>query len=521
MDSVFNIVQCLMVLIAVAESTIVHLLLKTQRDRIAIQIDRVLRVTVPFLMYPVITLSMILWGLEQWSLCPDSNACGVGTSDPRYLNRASLTYRSWTMSEIGAWVGGVGVVITVLISVLWISYRFRYVAREQVFSILDLIETAICISSSSSPNDTPHVHDASSASTSMRDASTRRAGGDETGLSHAEKMAKRSLEWVHATERVFNAFDLDDSGSIDVKELREICQSMYPHAHGVLMRSALQMAREYADASGAIDKDSFGDAISVIMEHMGERMKRGDSGARPLSVKRSSVKKLVADLNFWVGEKLADGRENHVALLATQTNDLSKEFVKRARGLSRQASRVGTISSFRSSLDARPPLNDPGRVYSNDAAYGAADVSIASMSGDEAATHDVDATAVSPRSSPSLSPSKLELASDHGAAGAKATAIPAAVVMLRTSSGGWQVGKVSAKNVPLEVEVALRSAQEDANMLVSTLIARLVSRGFTIASQSAAGQSEEMLFTLVGPAAPEPPADSAPFRLSRSQVEIV
>lgn len=99
---VFNIVQSCLVLVAVGESTIVHLLLKGKQDSLAISIDRVLRVTIPFVLYPLTTLALILWGLDQWSLCPDTEACGVSTTDPLWADRSKLLH-GWTMSEVDAY----------------------------------------------------------------------------------------------------------------------------------------------------------------------------------------------------------------------------------------------------------------------------------------------------------------------------------------------------------------------------------------------------------------------------------
>ena len=44
-----------LILVALGETVFVHFLLKTQRDRVAIQIDKVLRITIPMMLYPVVT----------------------------------------------------------------------------------------------------------------------------------------------------------------------------------------------------------------------------------------------------------------------------------------------------------------------------------------------------------------------------------------------------------------------------------------------------------------------------------
>jgi hypothetical protein len=85
------------------------------------------------------------------------------------------------------------------------------------------------------------------------------------------------------------------------------------------------------------------------------------------------------------------------------------------------------------------------------------------------------------------------------------------VVVVRTSGGGFMVGHVEGTNLPDEARAA--------EQLASTLIAKLVSHGFSVATAwpSSTGRDgdSELIYTLVrqgvhgGAAAVGPPLDSA------------
>ena len=76
------------------------------------------------------------------------------------------------------------------------------------------------------------------------------------------------------------------------------------------------------------------------------------------------------------------------------------------------------------------------------------------------------------------------------------------VVVVTTTGRGFMVDKVSGSDMPPDIE-ALFEESEPETLLVSTLIAQLSSRGFTIAGQSASGSgsdgSPELIFTLIAP----------------------
>ena len=81
----------------------VHILLKTQRDRAATSIDKVLRISIPWVLYPVVTVALLLAGWDQQSLCPHSPSCGAGPSSEAFRQYAK------TFGQV-AWIfGGVGI----------------------------------------------------------------------------------------------------------------------------------------------------------------------------------------------------------------------------------------------------------------------------------------------------------------------------------------------------------------------------------------------------------------------------
>ena len=554
---VFHIVQCCMVLLALTESTVCHYLLKTQRDRMAIQIDKVLRITIPCILYPVVTLSTIIWGLEQVSLCPDTELCGVGTGDPRFWERGSYpgfkalnVFPGMTMSNVAAIFGVFAAIATFVLSFVWIALRFRYVAKEQVYSIMGLIQMMGTLA-----NPTP----------------TRA----ERDMTEEERQQYRALEWQKATERVFNVFDLDDSGSVDGKELRQIIQAIYPASTAQLMRAVMVKSREYMDAEGELDVASFQDAIAVVMEYMMKKANEGEKGARPISNERS--RKFVKQLNFWRGDSIAK-QSNKVGAMLTDndftnlTANLTSEVLGktsaspllRGIGLSRTKTTnymsVGAVSSS-SDLTAQAKGPTPVKAEADSAKAGElVDVAIelnpdatCEPQGTRRRRRRTNTDLVAGDSAPAGAgpdtKSELQLVFGPSSGLARATqsvklanalagsrtggsrpAIGAgtappdltpkdkSVLIVRTSGGGFMVGDCSGVHVPPDIDAEVKASTAPRNasgenslggesppMLISTLIAKLVSRGYTIASQAAGGpssgptQAPEMVYTLIGP----------------------
>ena len=200
----FNIVQIFLIAIAMFESVIVHYLLKTQRDREAISIDRVMRFVIPCVCYPIITFGTILLGIEQATMCPDTDICGLGSSTEEFRDRENLTGRM-RMDNVAALVIALGLTLTAIISVIAIWWRMRKLEGEMVNSVMDLVALA------------------------LRNTTEEMRPGEEN-MGREEIEHRRQKEWAKATERVFDVYDLDDGGSIDSKELRGVLTKMYPAA---------------------------------------------------------------------------------------------------------------------------------------------------------------------------------------------------------------------------------------------------------------------------------------------------
>jgi hypothetical protein len=76
-----------MVLVAVGESLYVHYFFKTNRPALAVNLDQVLVKAIILGLYPITTVSTALWGLDQFTLCPNSELCGAPASSGAFKNR--------------------------------------------------------------------------------------------------------------------------------------------------------------------------------------------------------------------------------------------------------------------------------------------------------------------------------------------------------------------------------------------------------------------------------------------------
>jgi len=459
---IFNIIQSCMVVFALAESIVVHVLLKTQRDRMAIQIDKVLRVVIPALLYPSVTASTLLWGFEQRSLCPGSSLCGLGANDPLYREHANDS----DITRLAAWVGVCGVICSVIVAILWIMLRFRNVAREQVFSVVGAVALA------------------------YRGSNITK---EEEGLTESERMQRRAVEWSAAAERLFKAYDLDASGSIDFKELRGMVSALYPSAPANLLRTAMGKARDYRDADGELDLASFEDAIAEIMEFMAIRAKEGDKTAKPLSHKHHHH--FIMKLNFWRGASLSDGLNR----IGMNPDVVTAGFITDLRKVQKRTSR------------AKPMVHEYASIEDDTHAMvmsAAADDDADDADGKGRFASKSESFALDGAGFAGLRPSCAGGGATGGRAGMIAVGgAPAPVtgggcaVVVKTMGGGWFVGKATGTALPPRLEETVRRAS-DGSTLASTLIAQLVSAGFMIAGQSCApaeggDKPPELMYTLV------------------------
>jgi hypothetical protein len=242
----------------------VHFLMKTQRDRLAMSIDRIFRITIPWILYPTVTVAIIIYGVEQQGLCPDhtdvtraqEGRCGVGPSDVAFRGRPEPTNLNLALI-----IGVSGTALTAITSITLVWVHVASVIREQILSVADMMDLALL-----------HAHLDAEDLKDVVDA-------------HAVQ-TKLGVGWAKATERVFKAYDLDSSGAIDFKELRSMLQQMYPKASATLIRHSMMDARKFSDAEGELDVASFQDAITTIMEFMAKTVQEGDASAEPLHIDR-------------------------------------------------------------------------------------------------------------------------------------------------------------------------------------------------------------------------------------------
>ena len=231
-----------------------HVLLKTQQDKLAISIDRICRKTIPLMLYPIVTLTTILWGMEQSFRCPDADdsidICGKG----RYSDSFKKRERAFTYSV--AALGVVGTTLTVALTVYWIRREYRRVNEKQVTAISELATQAAKLKEL----------------TASQNAST-------------ELLNEREQALLYSCQRVFKAFDLDRGGSIDFSELRGVLSMLYPTAVPTLIREVMFLVRPYTDGEGELDLPAFQDAIVMLMDNMATKYADGlDEAALPQDI---------------------------------------------------------------------------------------------------------------------------------------------------------------------------------------------------------------------------------------------
>ena len=101
-----------------------------------------------------------------------------------------------------------GTLLTIILTYYWIRKRYIGVDKEQHAAIAALVTSA------------------------ATERSVRAKNASITEQNEAENQR------IKATLRVFNAFDLDDGGSIDFTELRGVLGKLYPSASPTLVRGA-------------------------------------------------------------------------------------------------------------------------------------------------------------------------------------------------------------------------------------------------------------------------------------------
>jgi hypothetical protein len=85
-------------------------------------------------------------------------------------------------------------------------------------------------------------------------------------VSPASGASPADPDWEQKVYRLFNAFDADDSGDIDIKEMRALVSQMHPTLPKNHVRTALLQMKQYCDNDGRLDLGNLLDAISTVDE---------------------------------------------------------------------------------------------------------------------------------------------------------------------------------------------------------------------------------------------------------------
>ena len=441
---VFNIIQCCTVLLALGESIAVHYLLKTQHNITAIAIDKVLAITIPLVLYPLITFATILLGMEQQSLCPDDRLCGLGAGDSlfrTYSDEGGLA----TNRNQAALIALLGTALVIFISIYLIVKRFYRVKSEQIVSIRKLLALA----------NTPFDD----------------VGGD--GEAREKQLGEHLKAWGEAAKRVFECYDIDGGGSIDVGELRGMVTAMYPRADGALMRAAMAKAREYGDSGDELDLGAFQDAIAALMEYMTARANFGEEGAMPVVIPERRSR-----LSFSSSEDKPSAKEGGIK--GVRFRKVPKAFLTPAatvgQGLQRSVEKSMEIVEKSVEILVHSTVDQgKGKTVMDEMAKRSRRVAQELPAGDD--KHD-DKHDDKPTEAP-----KAEMTSS--------------VVVIKTSDGGFMVDQVSGSNVPDDIEDEMLNVCAGDRVLASSVVVKLLNRGFTVAAVTSMG-SNEVVYNLVG-----------------------
>jgi len=301
----------------------------------------------------------------------------------------------------------------------------------------------------------------------------------------AEMQDKMHVGWAKATERVFKAYDLDSSGAIDFKELRSMLQQMYPKAPAPLLRQAMMEARQYMDADGEFDLATFQDAVSLIMEFMALQVRKGVHAATPHATHEKPKWYKFLRLDTITG---TDHIPHHVfkklfkdgqTVRSTQDHRLMN-MVKSA--CSKRHGDAGTSTK-------------PANLKASSATRQRRRSSIQKVH---------EAVPEVKRASLKYSSMSVNLPNIHGQAKTGGHAVSdgmpfdetqPSVVVVRTTGGGFLIGEIDGSNLPKDLSIKK-------DQLAATLIAMLISRGFTLIAQSTIAEhngKNNLCFTLTRP----------------------
>jgi len=87
-------------------------------------------------------------------------------------------------------------------------------------------------------------------------------------VSHESGASPSDADWENKVYRLFSAFDTDDSGDIDSKEMREMVTEMYSFLPKRVVRDVLLKLKVYCDADGHLDLPNLIDAVYAMQDYV-------------------------------------------------------------------------------------------------------------------------------------------------------------------------------------------------------------------------------------------------------------
>lgn len=195
----FNIIQMALLIAAVVEGLVVHHYFATQRETFAIHLDHVFRVWFPFVVYPFVTMGVVIWGAFH--------------DETPFLLMMLF-----------------GIPIAVIVGWYLVKRNYKERARRLKHCIRKI--------------------------------------NSMTG--------EEGKQYDAALFELFRAVDIDASGELDSKELRELYKQLYPEAERKTISEAVQISRKFANADGNLDDDSFVDALNAVEERFGKSLRELD-----------------------------------------------------------------------------------------------------------------------------------------------------------------------------------------------------------------------------------------------------
>jgi len=212
----FNLVQLLILLVALAQTMLLHRLMHHKMIDTVVLCDRVFRILIPCLLYPSIALGMVLIGLRH---------------------------------DLGGMLVIIGGTVSTFSLAAWQVYRGKIRAdHDRVVAVRA-------------------VHN------------MRHDVGEE--------------EYIRILTTLFNKFDLDANGDIDVREMRILISSLYPNIPRAFLAKGMLAAHQFMGNDEELDLTSFIDAYVEVTATI--RKLGADAGMSLEAMTRKPVKRNSSD----------------------------------------------------------------------------------------------------------------------------------------------------------------------------------------------------------------------------------